>query len=281
MTETTAGDRPFLRRLLPYLAPGVIFLGLAVIIVAVAAGSYEHELLLARGNGQGGWLASVVPISIDGLLVVAEAAILWGAAYGLRGFGQLWRPYLALVVGILATIAANLFSGLASIALQRAVSLWSGLAVALVALVVMWYVGTARKLASGEPLQPDGDDVNPPLPLTLAEWLPLARARLLELDEPASEQALADRMKTKRYHVQKALAPSPSGAALAAGHPAATPAAVTPPGQPRNAPAAGSPPALPDRPPRAPGPAVAVPPMAAASQPATAARAAANGGRRA
>ena len=252
VTDPTADDRPLLHRLLPYLAPAVIFLGLAVIIVAVAAGSYEHEFLLARGNGQRGWLASVLPISIDGLLVVAEAAILWGAAHELHGFRQLWRPYLALAVGIAATIAANLFSGLQSIALQRAVSLWSGLAVALVAIVVMWFVSLWRKLASGEPLQPVAGQVNPPLPLTLAEWLPLARARLAELGESASEQSLADRMRTKRYHVQRALAAPASDAAPAAGHPAGTPAAVTPPGQPSDAPAAGSPPAAASVPPRAP-----------------------------
>ena len=206
----TDADRRWHQRLRPYLVPGVIFSGLAVILGDMAAVSFEHEYLLARGNEQTGWVSVGLAVSIDGLLVISSVAVLWGAAAGLRGFSQLWRPYLALAVGLAATIAANLFSGLQSIALQRAVSVWSGVAVALGAEVVMWFVAARRKLASGE----TAGRVHPPLPLTLAELLPLARAELRERGEKHGEQELADRFGTTRHRVRSEL--SVTGASAAA-----------------------------------------------------------------
>ncbi len=196
--DSTDGNGWQLKRLQPYLAPFVIFSGLAVIIGVTAADSYEHEYLLARGNGQDGWVAAGLPVSIDGLLVVAAAAVLWAAAIGLRGFTRLWRPYLALGVGIGATVAANWYSGLHYIWLQRAVSVWSGLAVALVAEVVMWFIGARRR--------PPKSCACPPLPLTLAEWIPLARDELAARGENAGEEPLAERIGATRHRLRLELA---------------------------------------------------------------------------
>jgi hypothetical protein len=209
--DSTGGNGPRLKRLQrlqPYLAPAVIFSGLAVIIGIMAAVSYEHEYLLARGNDQAGWVSKVLPVSVDGLLVIAAVAIVWAVLNGIRGFGQLWRPLLAFAVGVVATLGANLFSGLQSIALQRAVSVWSGVAVVLAVDVVMWYIGARRKLASGE----TANRAHPPLPLTLAEWIPLARAELKARGEDYGEQPLADRMGTTRHRLRQEL--SAAGASL-------------------------------------------------------------------
>lgn len=194
-------------------AQATIFPGVAVILGIMAAASYDHEFLLARGNDQAGWVAAVLPVSVDGLLLVASAASLWGLANGLR---RPWRPYLALAVGMVATVGANLYSGLHYIWLQRAVSVWSGIAVVLAAEVGMWYIATRRKLAAGEPLRPAGACQCPGPPLTLAEALPLARAELLDRGEPAGEQALADRFGVKRYAVRSLLAPPDAAAPASA-----------------------------------------------------------------
>src|SRR6266496_3715935 len=180
----TGGNGWQLKRLQPYLAPFVIFSGLAVIIGVTAAGSYDNEYLLARGNGKAGW--------------VAAAAVLWAAAIGLHGFTRLWRPYLALGVGIGATVAANWYSGLHYIWLQRAVSVWSGLAVALVAEVVMWFIAVRRK--------PPKSCACPPVPLTLAEWIPLARDELAARGENTGEEPLAERIGATRHRLRLELA---------------------------------------------------------------------------
>ena len=199
-----------------------IFPGVALIIAVIAAASYDHEFILARGNDQAGWVAAVLPVSVDGLLLVASVAALWGIEHGLR---RPWRPYTALAVGMVATVGANLYSGLHYVWLQRAVSVWSGVAVVLAAEVGMWYIATRRKLATGEPLRPVGACAHPPLPLTLADWLPLARAELEAQGKPHGEQELANRMTTTRHQVKLALAndaplpvtPGPAGVLADAG----------------------------------------------------------------
>ena len=223
--ESTGANRWRLKHLKPHLVPAVIFTGLAVILGYMAAVSFDHEYQLAHGNGQaGGWVSAGLAVSIDGLLVVATVATIWAKAQGLRGWRQLWRPWLALAVGIAATVAANLYAGLHYIWLQRAVSVWSGLAVALGAEVVMWFVAARRKLARGETAQQVAACSHPPPPITLAELVPLARAHLMDHGLPYGEQATADLIGVARHQVRKAqaspvepgarLTKPPAGAAL-------------------------------------------------------------------
>ena len=220
--ESTGANRWRLKRLKPHLVPGVIFTGLAVILGYMAAVSFDHEYQLAHGNGQaGGWVSAGFAISVDGLLAVATVATLWALAQGLRGPRQLWRPWLALAVGILATVAANLFAGLHYIWLQRAVSVWSGLAVALGAEVVMWFVDARRKLAAGEPPGPAAACSHPPPPVTLAELVPLARAHLMDHGLPYGEQATADLIGVGRHHIRRVQA-SPVEPGVSPDRPAGT-----------------------------------------------------------
>ena len=90
---------------------------LAVIFSVVGAGmcitsavSYEHEYVLARANGQVRWVAALVPFTLDGMILVAGAALLWAAMYGVRGLRRLWQPGGVMLAGIAATIAANYYS---------------------------------------------------------------------------------------------------------------------------------------------------------------------------
>jgi len=208
--ESTGRAWRHLKRAKPYLAPAVIFAGLAVILGYMAAVSFDHEYALAHGNGQaGGWVSAGLAVSIDGLLAVASVAILWALAEGV-GHKKMVRPYLAVVVGIAATVTANLFAGLHYIWLQRAVSVWSGVAVALGAEVVMWFVSTRRKLAAGEDLRPAAACSHPAPPVTLAELLPYARAELKRRDLPHGEEKLAEFIGVNRHHIRQAQA-SPGG----------------------------------------------------------------------
>jgi hypothetical protein len=205
--DSTGVNRRWWNRAAPHLAPAIIFAGLAVILGYMAAVSFDHEYQLAHGNGQaGGWVSAGLAVSVDGLLAVASVATIWAHAQGLRGFRELWRPYLALAVGIAATISANLFAGLHYIWLQRAVSVWSGLAVALGAEVVMWFVAARRKLARGETAQQVAACSHPPPPVTLAELLPHSRAHLIDHGLPHGEERLADLIGVARHQVRKAQA---------------------------------------------------------------------------
>ena len=224
--DSTGVNRRWWNRAAPHLAPAVIYTGLAVILGYMAAVSFDHEYQLAHGNGQArGWVSTGLAVSIDGLLAVASVATIWAKAQGLHGFKEMFRPGLALVVGVLATIAANLFAGLHSWMLQRAVSVWSGVAVALCAEVVMWFVAERRKLAAGEPPGPAVACSHPAPPITLAELVPLARAHLMDHGLPYGEQATADLIGVARHQVRKAqaspvepgaprLTKPPAGAAL-------------------------------------------------------------------
>ncbi len=194
-----------------WLVPGVTYLTVLVITGITAAVSYEHEYQLAYRNGQAQWVAALLPFTVDGMILAASAVLLWA---GTRGIRYPLRPFAVLVVGIAATIAANLAAGLGHGWLGAAVSAWCGLALILISDIAMWLAGMLRSLASGTVTQPAAGHACPPPPVSLAEVLPLARAELQQRGEPAGELALADRFMVTRNQVRKALAPTdPAGAA--------------------------------------------------------------------
>lgn len=189
---------------------------LALIFTVVGAGmlitsavSYEHEYVLARANGQVRWVAALVPFTLDGMIFVAGAALLWAAMYGVRGWSRLWQPGGVMLAGIGATIAANYYSDVREAWLGPAVSASSGVAVVLMSAVAFWLLGEVRRQSRGdEPVAPRGHACPPP-PLTVAEALPLARAWLRDAGEPYGEQALADRFAVTRHIARQAITPRP------------------------------------------------------------------------
>lgn len=184
----------------------------AVTLAVVAAGavitsaiSYQHEYALARNNGQIRWVSLLVPFSLDGMILVAGVALLWAALNRVTGWRQLWQPRGVLAVGIITTIAANLFSDYRVPYLGPAVSASSGVALVLMSAVAFWLVAEHRKKVRGEPVQPAAGCSCPPPPVTVAEALPLARARLRDAGELHGEQVLADRFGISRDRVRKLL----------------------------------------------------------------------------
>jgi len=187
---------------------------LAAIFAVVGAGmiiasavSYQHEYTLARANGQVRWVAALVPFTLDGMIFVAGAAMLWAAMRGVRGFRRLLVPGGVMAVGIGVTVAANYYSDILARWLGPAVSASAGVAVVLMSAVAFWLLGEVRKVARGDEPRPAAGCSCPAPPLTVAEALPLARARLKDAGEQYGEQALADRFGVTRHVVRQSLAP--------------------------------------------------------------------------
>jgi hypothetical protein len=183
----------------------VLFTVIAVTGI-VSAISYDHETYLATSNGQPGWVSALNPFTIDGLLLSSTVVLFWAASRGIRGWGQLWRPAGVLVVGILATIGANLAAGLVAAWLRPVVSAWPGVALVLVSDVAFWLMSKLRAVANGEETQPAVACDCPRPATSLADALVLARAELRSQGKPAGEQALADAFGVTRHQVRQHLA---------------------------------------------------------------------------
>lgn len=91
------------------LSPTVLSARAAAVLVATVAGaaSYEHIASVALRAGEREWVAYSLPLAIDGLIVVGVAALLEDKSQNLRAR---MSARVAVVVGVLATLAANLAS---------------------------------------------------------------------------------------------------------------------------------------------------------------------------
>jgi hypothetical protein len=81
----------------------------AAFIVAGVAGaaSFEHIASVAIAAGERPWVGYTLPLAIDGLIVVGVAALLEDKRHGRTGR---MSARLAVAVGVLATLAANIAS---------------------------------------------------------------------------------------------------------------------------------------------------------------------------
>jgi hypothetical protein len=75
-------------------------------MLAVIAGtvSYLHMHLLVELNGQPGWVATLTPLSVDGMIIAASTTLLADSRSGDRGA---LLPWALLVAGSVASLAAN------------------------------------------------------------------------------------------------------------------------------------------------------------------------------
>ena len=102
-------------------AAGVTVIGLAGIAGAI---SYSHMTELAHLHGEIGWRAHMLPLSVDGLEIVASLVLLADKRAPRRS-GRL--PWVALIAGSGASFAANIAVG-GSDWIGRAVSGWPAFA---------------------------------------------------------------------------------------------------------------------------------------------------------
>jgi hypothetical protein len=100
----------------------------AVVATIAATASYDHMRELALIHGQGELIASLVPISVDGMLVVATVAM-----HDDRISGRKVRPaaWVAFCVGVLASVTANVLAAPDDL-ISRIVSAWPAVALLLV-----------------------------------------------------------------------------------------------------------------------------------------------------
>lgn len=100
----------------------VVLTALVVACVAVVAGaiSFDHMRELANHHDQLGWKSFALPVSVDGLEIVASLFLVAQRRAG-RPIG--WIPWVALVIGTLASLASNIAVGGADL-IGRALAGW-------------------------------------------------------------------------------------------------------------------------------------------------------------
>lgn len=161
----------------------------ATVVAGVAAiASYSHTRDLARANGQGDLLANLLPVSVDGMLIVASAVMSDDRAAG--------RPVrmsarISFVVGVAASIIANVLAAPPSTT-ARVISAWPALALLLV--VEMLTGGRSAPATTGETLvvaEPagEGEPTAQDQPMVVAEPAYVEEVFMIE---PANGEVSAD-----------------------------------------------------------------------------------------
>ena len=119
--------------------------GAALVVVtlgAIAAViSYRHAYTLAVQHGETGTTAALVPVTADGLLLVAGLVMLDAAR---RGVPAPALARLALALGIVATIAANLAHGVAHGVVGALVAAWPAVTLILTVELLMGMIRRAQ-----------------------------------------------------------------------------------------------------------------------------------------
>ncbi|MBX6386076.1 MAG: DUF2637 domain-containing protein [Microbispora sp.] len=123
---------------------------MAVIGVAAIAAviSYRHAYTLAVQHGETGTTAMLVPVTADGLLLVAGLVMLDSAR---RGVPAPALARLALALGIVATIAANLAHGVAHGVVGALVAAWPAVTLILTVELLMGMIRRAQAAPVGVP----------------------------------------------------------------------------------------------------------------------------------
>ena len=168
---------------------------LAVLGVAAVAAvaSYEHAYALVRAHGETGWIARLVPLTMDGL-IYASSMVMLDSARRKAPVPALARWLLGL--GIAATLAATVAHGLGHGLTGAAVAAWP--AVALVGsyeLLMMVIRGSQASPHTTSRTQHDAD----PLHETAAE----AFAEQLAADRVPSIRVIRARLRVGQPRAQR------------------------------------------------------------------------------
>lgn len=97
--------------------------GAVAVTVIAAVASYDHMRTVALDAGQSPLLAALLPLSVDGLVLVGTVAL----GDGRRSKASAWAAFL---VGVAASLAANVMAADPD-AVSRAVSAWPAVALLL------------------------------------------------------------------------------------------------------------------------------------------------------
>jgi len=124
----------------------VISLVSAAVVAAIAAiASYGHILHVATDAGQSGLVAHLLPLSVDGLVIVGSM----GLADRNAPKGWAWAAFL---IGVAASLAANVIAAEPEL-LARVVSAWPAVALLITGEVLVKATGKAVPAPTTERLQ--------------------------------------------------------------------------------------------------------------------------------
>ena len=123
----------------------------AVSVVALVAAfvSYRHALQVVRAHGETGLLALAYPVTVDGLIYCASMVLLNAARQGVRPH---WLAYVALGLGIAATLAANVAAGLSYGPVGALVASWPAPALVISYELLMIVLRTSVRAAATAPV---------------------------------------------------------------------------------------------------------------------------------
>ena len=123
--------------------------GAVVGVAAVAAvASYEHAYDLVRAHGESGWMARLVPLTVDGL-IYASSMVMLDSARRKEPVPPFARWLLGL--GIAATLAANVTHGLGHGLIGAAVAAWPAVALVGSYELLMMVIRSSQVPAGGAP----------------------------------------------------------------------------------------------------------------------------------
>lgn len=147
----------------------------ALVVAAIAAvASYSHMRHLAIQYGQDRLIATLLPVSVDGMLVVATVALGDGRRYR-------WSAWLAFWVGVIASVIANVLAAEPS-TIARCISAWPAIAFLLVVEVIT-RGGRIRAVTEATPV------VTEVLPVTEPVEIPGAETPEPDSTEPEAKSA--------------------------------------------------------------------------------------------
>ncbi|MEW2382305.1 DUF2637 domain-containing protein [Micromonospora sp. NPDC047707] len=179
----------------------------AAVVAGVAAiASYSHMRDLAAEHGQGPLLANLLPVSVDGMLIVASAVTADDRAADRR---PRLSARVSFVVGVVASIVANVLAAPPD-PVARVISAWPALALLL---VVEMLSGGGRHAEVGQADvgadSPDGGAVK--TPPASGPGRPSAAGRVLAARQAAPAASVAEvarqagvSARTARRHLNEA-----------------------------------------------------------------------------
>jgi hypothetical protein len=131
---------------------------LAVLGVAAVAAvvSYEHANDLVRAHGEAGWTASLIPLTVDGL-IYASSMVMLDSARRIVPVPVLARWLLGM--GIAATLAANVAHGLGHGPVGAAVAAWPAVALVGSYELLMMIIRSAQVQPATSEEVPDADPI--------------------------------------------------------------------------------------------------------------------------
>lgn len=115
------------------------YAGVAAVAGIAAYASYTHMRELAIEHGQAQLVASLLPVSVDGMLIVATLVMREDRGNGLKV--RVWA-WIAFILGVAASVVANVLAAADDIT-SRVISAWPAVAL----LLVIEVLATGKKAA--------------------------------------------------------------------------------------------------------------------------------------